>query len=262
MQKNFLKRKGENKMAKNILRLSNTVVMAGTVKDVKSGISQAGNPYVLVTVTRLQYDESMAMDLEVENNILFMDNDYVTWTEKIENMKIAPGANVAIRANVSTNDKNEETYFGSLITYLNGAGVDIQVKTKNPEPEKDDIVQRVIIGKIGRQYCKYDAQKGIATIPVSVRKYNPDSTEEDKNYFCNFNLKSFDDKKDETKKYGQQIYKQFVGKKDDETIYGIFVVNESSKFVSDKQKDAEHPTAVYYNIVEYDVFNMPPKAEK
>lgn len=250
-------------MAKNILRIGNSVVMAGKVKDIKTDISQNGNPYVIVTLTRLQYDESMAMDLEVENSILFMDNDYVTWTEKLDTMKVAPGANVVIRANVNINDRNEETYFGTLLQYLNGAGTDIQVKIKSEDPAKDDVIQRVIIGRIGRPYCKYDSQKGIGTIPVSVKKYNSSAaTDEEKNYFCTHNLKMFDDKKDDTKKFGQQIYKQFIGKKEDEAIYGIFVVNDASKYVSDKQKDPEHPKVVYYNIVDYDVFDMPPKAEK
>lgn len=236
-------------------------IMFGKIKDITSGISRAGNTFTKLTLTRQKYDSDLCVDVDIDNDIVFTDTDSFSWAERIDTMKLAPGATVVIRANINKTD-NGVNYYGSLVTYLTRAGVDFPVSIKGDGDSKDK-EYRVILGRVNRQYCEYEESKNMGVVPISVRKYNKNEpNDEKKNYFCNFKCKLFNDKDDETKKFGQELYKHFIGKKDDAAMFGLFILDEASKFISDKQKDADHPTVVHYNLLSWDEINIPERPEK
>lgn len=234
-----------------LFRKNNDLILGGVVKEIKNGVSAKGNPFVTLKIEGSAFDEEMQMDLDKEMDVTFTDNEHISWTERIEAMKIAEGAAVFIQGREvapAEGSNYAPSVYGSAITYASGRGHVFTIRGKD-ETEKD---VKIILGKA--KYAEKDDSKGTASIAVSVMAYNKDTKE---NYWCNYKLKVKDNKEKNITK-AKPLYDAFIGPRDAKGKFGVFETY-GDPFVSDKQKDAEHPTVVHYTLNSWKMYELPEK---
>lgn len=222
----------------------------GTVlEDPEVLYSQQGAPYLKVHIGKTGLDPQTGLDLiEEEETVLFWDSDKIAWTERICSMPNLVGTKVLVMTNITRNDNGDATYWGCSISYYSRRGARFTFRTEEGKPKI-----RVFIGPTGGLYCKYDAEKGLGTVPMSQCLWN---TETQKNYFCNYQIR-ISDKKDGSEKRGQKFVSDFKGAKGQSKMALVIIVGDD--YVTDKQKDPEHPSVIYVSGAGYELLPDIPK---
>ena len=97
------------------------LVLLGRVNKLENGVSKAGRNWARLTMTVVEYDADMDLDVDNQYEIMFIDNESELYgpqknAEQVQKMKPKEGSVVVVRCSGSEKD-DKVSYFGSRMYY-------------------------------------------------------------------------------------------------------------------------------------------------